>query len=276
MRIIATLIAVLVCTLNVQAQRVGFAYWNVDRLCDTLRSPFRDDGDYTPQGRYRWNTERYLRKVRAVAAVADSMAMPVTVLFGVENEAVVRDIAEACTADYSYLHRTLDSRDGLEFALLYFGDALQPQRVTATGGCVRVDCRIAGRKCVLLMSRNSAAAEDEALRARRDSPDAALIVMGRTGTTLPAVAGVADSFAAEERAGRGTVVQGGVWRFDGRICADTLLRTRAAVYARRRLFDRTGKAPAPTVARGRYAGGVSRSLPLLLTVEWPDGEQGGE
>lgn len=273
MRIIVTLIAVLAGALNVQAQRVGFAYWNVDRLCDTLRSPFYDDADYTPGGRLRWTAERYRKKVNDVAAVMDSMAMPVTVLFGVENEAVARDIAEACTCDYSYLHRTLDSSDGLDFALFYFGDALQPLRAAVVGRCVRIDCRIAGRRSVLLLSRSGRDAAAEALRVRRDDPESTLIVMGRTYPEQLVEAGVADTFAAEERAGRGTVAYRGVWSFDGRICADTMLRTRAAVYARRRLFDRSGTAPAPTYVRGRYAGGVSRSLPVFVTAEWPDAER---
>ena len=258
----------LVGTLNVQAQRVGFAYWDVDRLYNTEESPFGNDSDFTPEGRYGWTAERYGQKVRSVAAVVDSMAMPVTVLYGVENEAVVRDIAAACTADYSYLHRTLDSSDGLEFGVLYFGDVMQPQRVSTAGMCLRIDCRIAGRQTVLLLSRRSADGVSEALRVRCSEPEAAVMVMGRTDTEALTAAGVADAFAEEERAGRGTVMRRGVWRFDERICVDTMLAARGAVYARRHLFDRTG-APAATCVRGRYSGGVSSHLPLFVTVEWP-------
>lgn len=52
--------------------------------------------------------------------------MPLVALWGVENEAVVRDIAAACKGDYSYLHRTLNSLDGMDFALLYYGDLFEP------------------------------------------------------------------------------------------------------------------------------------------------------
>ena len=257
----------LVCALNVQAQRVGLAYWNVDRLYDTIPSPFRYDSEFTPSGRYRWTAERYERKVRQVAAVLDSMAMPVAVVYGVENEAVVRDIAAAATLDYSYLHRTLNSPNGLEFAIFYFGDALLPRRVETDGRSVAVHCEVAGRRMVLLLSRSDGDAARMAAEVRRGEPDAALIVMGRCDAARLAPLGIADPFSGEERAGRGTTVRNGVWCLDERICTDTLLRTRASIYARRRLFDRRGRAPEPTFTGVRYAGGASRWLPMTVTVE---------
>ena len=271
MKRLITIILLLAAVCNAQAQRVGFAYWDVGRLCDTIPSPFYDDADFTPGGRMGWTAERYRRKVDSVAAVVDSMAMPVTVLCGVENESVVRDIAAACRSDYSYLHRTLDTRDGLEFAILYFGDVLVAEEVVADRDNLLVGCRIAGRPTTLVLSRSAAGAERMAAVARYRRPDAALIVMGRQNPPKMARRGVADAFAAEERAGRGECVRNGVWRFDNRICADTMLATRAAVYARRELFDASLSAPRPTYDARGYAGGVSRCLPLTLIAEWPAG-----
>ena len=270
MKIIAITVALLAGIWSASAQRVGFAYWNVDRLYDTEASPFCDDEAFTPEGRYGWTEERYRRKVNGVAAVADSMAMPVTVLYGVENEAVVRDIAAACTLDYSYLHRTIDSHGGLDFALLYFGDVLLPQRTESDGRNVAVHCTVAGRRMVLVLSRDGVRAHEMAGRIRRDDPSAAVMIMGRCDAAAAASCGLADTFAGEERAGRGAGLRGGVWSFDERICVDTLLDTRAAVYARRRLFDRRGRAPLPTFTGARYTGGVSRWLPLTVIAEWRD------
>lgn len=104
----------------------GFAFYDADRLYDTLPSPFYDDADFTPQGRLKWDTERYRSKIRRTAAVIDSIALPLVALYGVENERVVRDLAAACRGDYSYLHRTLNTLDGLDFALLYYGDRFFP------------------------------------------------------------------------------------------------------------------------------------------------------
>ena len=100
--------------------RTGIVYWDLDHLYDTVPALFYNDTDYTPSGRLAWDTERYRRKIRHTAAVIDSMRMPLVALWGVENEAVVRDIAAACKGDYSYLHRTLNSLDGMDFALSFF------------------------------------------------------------------------------------------------------------------------------------------------------------
>lgn len=78
---------------------VGIAFYDVDRLYDTLPALFYDDEEYTPRGRLRWTAERYARKIRNTAAVIDSMALPVVALRGVENERVVRDLAAACRGD---------------------------------------------------------------------------------------------------------------------------------------------------------------------------------
>ena len=105
---------------------VGIAFYDVDRLYDTVPALFYDDSDYTPEGRLRWTAARYERKIRNTAAVIDSMALPIVALWGVENEQVVRDLAATCRGDYSYLHRTLNSLDGMDFALLYYGDLFYP------------------------------------------------------------------------------------------------------------------------------------------------------
>lgn len=106
--------------------RIGIAYCDLDHLYDTIPALFYDDSDYTPGGRLAWDTERYRRKIARTAAVIDSMRMPLVALWSVENEAVVRDIAAACRGDYSYLHQTLNSLDGMDFALLYYGDLFDP------------------------------------------------------------------------------------------------------------------------------------------------------
>ncbi len=106
--------------------RTGIVYWDLDHLYDTVPALFYNDTDYTPSGRLAWDTERYRRKIARTAAVIDSMRMPLVALWSVENEAVVRDIAAACQGDYSYLHCTLNSLDGMDFALLYYGDLFDP------------------------------------------------------------------------------------------------------------------------------------------------------
>ena len=57
------------------------------------------------------------------------MGLEIVALWGVENEAVVRDLVTSCRGDYSYIHRTLNTLDGMDFALLYYGDRFFPHYV---------------------------------------------------------------------------------------------------------------------------------------------------
>lgn len=249
------------------AAPTGIAYYDVDRLYDTVASPFYADDDYTPAGRLRWTAARYRRKIRAVAAVVDSMAMPLTALWGVENEGVVRDLVAAAAGDYVYLHRTLDSRDGLDFALLYHGDRFFPhydeagRRYLYVEGTLR---RGARRDTVGLLLCSDPRMVRPLLAALRDErPGIPLLVAGRSEGTDAAALGLDDITARAAAAGRGTVASHTGWRMRDRILADTALRlTGGEVYARPFLFDRATGLPAPTYDNRRYLGGASGSLPV--------------
>ena len=139
-RVLLTLFFVL-CSVAQAAAQGGFgvAYYDVDKFYDTIPSKFYDDKTYTPAGRMRWNSERYRRNVENTVRVIDSMAMPVVVLYGVESEDVVRDIVQASGEDYTYIHRTQDYNNGLDFAVLYFADRFFVDRVTPWRGALCVE-----------------------------------------------------------------------------------------------------------------------------------------
>ena len=111
------------------SQPVTIGFYNVENLYDTLPSPFYDDTAFTPSGRNGWNTQRYERKLHNLCRVIDDMALDVTGLAEVENEAVVRDLVTRLKTDYCYIHRTTDDRRGMDVALLYKGDKFYPKRV---------------------------------------------------------------------------------------------------------------------------------------------------
>ena len=132
----------LVCGTQAWAQRsFDVAFCDVENMYDTIPSTFYDDSDYTPRGRLRWDTARYRNKVQGVARLLDSLSMPVVALWGVENEQVVRDVVMATKSDYAYLHSTQDYSDGLDFALLYYGDRFFPEHVTSWRGALCVEGR---------------------------------------------------------------------------------------------------------------------------------------
>ena len=77
---------------------IGIAFYDVDRIYDTVPALFYDDADYTPEGRLHWTAERYARKIRNTAAVIDSMALPLVARTGRADreipDAVCIDIAQ--------------------------------------------------------------------------------------------------------------------------------------------------------------------------------------
>ncbi|MDE6070754.1 MAG: hypothetical protein K2F92_07845 [Alistipes sp.] len=265
----------------VAAQKIGIAYCDVDHLYDTVPALFYDDSDYTPQGRLKWNSERYRRKIAQVAALADSLTLPIVALWGVENEAVVRDISAACRNDYSYLHRTLNSLDGMDFALLYFPDIFAPhyvepgRRYLYVEGTLR---RPAGRghprnrvrvdTLGLLLCSETRMARWVAADLREERPGARLVALGRLPAEGLESCGLRDAHARQEHLGRGNIRSNGGWRMRDRAAVDTAWRIdRGEIYIRRFLLDAAAIQPLATYDRRRYRGGTSYALPVYVYLE---------
>lgn len=259
---------------------LGIAYCDADHLYDTLPAPFYDDSDYTPQGRLRWNTERYRRKIARTAALVDSLALPIVALWSVENEQVARDIASACTGDYTCLHRTLNSLDGMDFALLYYGDMFFPHRVESGRRYLYVEGilrRSAGRGPKRRVRTDTLGlilcSEQRMFRwivgeLRDERPGVRLVVMGRLPAREIDRYGLVDAHARAEAAGRGNIRSRSGWRMRDRIAVDTALRVTAGdVYIRRFLLDPSESQPLPAYDRRRYCGGFSYALPVYVYLE---------
>lgn len=261
-----------------EAQRVGIAYYDVERLYDTIVSPFYNDTDYTPAGRLHWDSERYHRKINRTAAVLDSMALPLVALYGVENEAVVRDLVRACRNDYTYFHRTLDRLDGLDFALLYYGDRFFPHYTERGNNYLYIEGSLAfeygGQPCDtlgLLLCRNERMSHWLSTVLRKERPNAKLLIMGRFRPTEISPQGFRDATARAENSGRGNFFRQKGWEMRDRIAADTALRIdRCDVFVRRWMLDAAadGK-PLPTYEYMRYRGGYSSRLPIFIYISRP-------
>ena len=248
-------------------QPIGIAYYDVDRLYDTVPALFYDDSDYTPEGRLRWTPERYTRKIRNTAAVIDSMALPIVALWGVENEQVVRDLAAACRGDYSYLHRTLNSLDGMDFALLYYGDLFYPTYDESGRRYLYVEGELGRDTVGLVLCSDPRTARWLIGDLREERPHAKLLVMGRTESLFTTDHGLRDRTLRAEKAGRGNVRSARKWRMRDRIWADTALQTSEGdVFARRYLVDQKTGNPLTTYSRGVYRGGYGYSLPVFVYI----------
>lgn len=241
----------------------GVAYYDVDKFYDTIPSKFYDDRAYTPKGRLRWTAERYRHKVECVARVLDSLSMPVVVLYGVENEQVVRDVVEAATADYAYLHCTQDYNDGLDFAVLYFADRFFVERVTPWRRALCVEGEVEGRPLTIVATARSSSLgvlfEERELNRKGNN----IILVGEPSHVGISGLGVEDCSLVAERAGRGNIFADGRWVMRDRVASNILARKRCDVYVRSWMLDAKG-CPKPTYSRGKYHGGGSSSLPIYI------------
>lgn len=256
------------CFCAVAQTPTGIAFYDADRLYDTVPALFYNDDDYTPAGRWGWTAERYARKIRHTAAVIDSMALPLIGLWGVENETVVRDIATACKGDYSYLHRTLNALDGMDGALLYYGDVFYPEYVEEGRRYLYVEGQLGDDTVGLVICADNRMAQWVVRDLREGRPGVKLLVLGRSAGLDPEAYGLQDAHRRAARAGRGTVHARGRWSMRDRILVDTAFRVRTGdVFVRRFLLDaKTGK-PVPTYSRGAYCGGYGFSLPAYTYIE---------
>ncbi|MBR5281343.1 MAG: hypothetical protein IKU22_01030 [Alistipes sp.] len=249
-------------SLSAQQSSFGVAYYDVDKLYDTIPSKFYDDGDYTPRGRLCWDGVRYRRKVEQVAAVIDSMAMPVVALFGVENEQVVRDIVASCGEDYAYIHRTSNRYDGLDFAFLYFADCFYPERITEWSGALCVEGETQGRDLTIIATFRSTSL-GVLLEERKLLEDSNIIIIGDTGKLKFEKLGLRDAMRSVEKAGRGNVIVRNMWQLRDRVVTNLDAPSHSDVYIKRWLLDSSG-VPKPTYNGAKYCGGGSSCLPIFI------------
>ncbi len=247
--------------------QAGFVYYDVDHLYDTLPSPFYNDDHYTPAGRYGWDGPRYRRKVADVAALIDSMAQPVVALYGVENEQVVRDIVTATRGDYTYLHRTLNSLDGMDFALLYYGDRLHPLHCHTARRTLCIEATLDRDSVLILLSADRATLGATLTELRERHPRHRRIVAGPLQGFDGTIYGLTDRMAQAVARGYGNRRRNHTWQMRDRILTEQHDATPAGeVYIRRFLVDSYTGEPVPTYSGNRYRGGRGRNLPIRCRI----------
>ncbi len=257
---------------------IGVAYWDVDGLYDTIPSLFYDDTRYTPSGRYRWTTERYRAKVERVVEVLDSMQLPIVALYGVESEDVVRDIVATSKVDYAYTHRTISSRDGLDFALLYFGDILAvdyvrviSRRLYVEGVLSVEESRSEGKihKCRVGMWFAMSSGDMLSSEPPHNLPlPDIMLVAGRLSHRTLSRLKIWDPLNEQEREGRGNCASSRGWYLRDRIGVKPAgALCGRGIYIKSWLLDPRDGVPLATFNRDNYTAGYSRSLPIFVYLD---------
>jgi hypothetical protein len=106
---------------------LAIAFYNVENLFDTINSPGINDGKYTPESDFNWDSKKYMHKLdqlsRVIAAMDTLNDFPAIIgLSEVENFAVVKDLAShpsLAKAGYKIVHKDSPDGRGIDVAMLY-------------------------------------------------------------------------------------------------------------------------------------------------------------
>ena len=112
-----------------QYNKYTIASYNVENLFDIYDDPDTRDDDFTPEGRKKWDAERYQRKIKKLGSVIAQLGMEETgfppAIIGlaeVENKEVVLDLINTEHLEksvYDIVHFDSSDERGIEVALLY-------------------------------------------------------------------------------------------------------------------------------------------------------------
>jgi predicted extracellular nuclease len=129
------LIIVLIATTGIsqKKEKTTIAFYNVENLFDTIDNPLTRDEDFLPQGKLKWNTQRYQDKLSKLAKVLSSITpnnLPGIIgLCEVENRNVVAELAaqnHLRKGKYRIIHKDSPGNRGIDCALLYKKRVFKP------------------------------------------------------------------------------------------------------------------------------------------------------
>ncbi len=119
-----------------QSALVGF--YNLENLFDTIDDPNIRDEEFLPNGKNRWNTEKYMHKLEQMSKVISKIGtdinpdgLAVLGISEVENKKVIEDLIHTprlAGRHYKIVHRNSPDRRGIDVAMIY-----NPKYLEVTG-----------------------------------------------------------------------------------------------------------------------------------------------
>ncbi|MFO8086251.1 MAG: endonuclease/exonuclease/phosphatase family protein [Bacteroidales bacterium] len=136
------------------------AFYNVENLFDTINDPDKRDDDFTPQGRKKWTSKRYNKKIHDIAkvihALGDDQKADIVGLAEVENRAVLEALIQHPLLkehEFSIIHFESPDERGIDVALLYRNARIK--KITAENIFVRYPWDIDDRTRDILYAKLS-------------------------------------------------------------------------------------------------------------------------
>ncbi|MDX2247791.1 MAG: endonuclease/exonuclease/phosphatase family protein [Bacteroidia bacterium] len=110
-------------TAKIKEVVVGF--YNVENLFDTQDNPEKEDSEFLPEGRFKWDEAKYLKKLDNLALAIGGMGKNGPDILGVaevENMQVMKDLVEKTalkTRGYEIIHEESEDVRGIDVGLIY-------------------------------------------------------------------------------------------------------------------------------------------------------------
>lgn len=104
---------------------VVIGFYNVENLFDTEDDPIKEDSEFLPEGRYKWTTEKYLKKLDNLALAISNMGANGPDILGVaevENIQVVKDLVQLASLKkrgYEVIVEESEDIRGIDVGLIY-------------------------------------------------------------------------------------------------------------------------------------------------------------
>ena len=140
MRLLTSFLILSFVTYCVYPQRIHpdkmftVVFYNTENLFDTENDPNTEDDEFTPEGNKKWDSEKYLKKLKDLSTVfhsINSRELPEIIgLCEVENKKVLEDLittGKLKKGNYGIVHEDSEDKRGIDVALLYRKDEFQYQ-----------------------------------------------------------------------------------------------------------------------------------------------------
>lgn len=107
------------------AEMCRIAFYNVENLFDVFDDPRKKDEDFTPDGKLKWNEERYHSKLNHIADVMDALPGALPAFIGmceIENRKVLDDLTrenKLLPGNYAVIHKDSPDERGIDVAAIY-------------------------------------------------------------------------------------------------------------------------------------------------------------
>jgi len=123
-------------TVKTIGQDFDVMFYNVENLFDTVDDTTKNDDEFLPEGSRRWTSNRYHKKINAIArviAAGGRWELPLLAgLCEVENKEVLEDLVYGTimsAGNYGIVHRESPDPRGIDLALLYRRDHVRVYEV---------------------------------------------------------------------------------------------------------------------------------------------------